>query len=81
MHVRPGEPGWASPAQWAALSESVGGRLVRVQSPFLVCEPDVGSPACVELGENLTDPFYIDQKRQPDPDPRLDWCRHQLRPN
>jgi len=60
-YVRPGEPGWPSPAEWAALSESVGGRLVQVQSPFVVCEPDVGSPACVELGQNLTDPFFIDQ--------------------
>jgi hypothetical protein len=24
--VRPGEPGWPSPAQWAALGQSVGGR-------------------------------------------------------
>jgi FAD/FMN-containing dehydrogenase len=59
--VRPGEPGWPSPAQWAALGESVGGRLVRVQSAFAVCEPDAGSSACAGLFQNLTDPFYIDQ--------------------
>jgi FAD/FMN-containing dehydrogenase len=59
--VRPGEPGWPDPAEWAELGKSVGGRLVQVQSPFLVCERDVGSAACVELAQNLTDPFYIDQ--------------------
>ena len=59
--VRPGEPGWPSPAEWAALGESVGGRLVQVQSAFTVCEPDAGSAACADLFQNLMDPFYIDQ--------------------
>jgi FAD/FMN-containing dehydrogenase len=59
--VRPGEPGWPSPAQWAALGESVGGRLVKVTSAFTVCEPDAGSAACTNLFHNLKDPFYIDQ--------------------
>jgi FAD/FMN-containing dehydrogenase len=59
--VRPGEPGWPSPAEWSALRESVGGRLVRVQSAFTVCEPDAGSAACSDLFQNLMDPFYIDQ--------------------
>ena len=59
--VRPGEPGWPSPAEWAALNESVGGRLVQVQSAFTVCEPDAGSAACGDLFQNLMDPFYIDQ--------------------
>jgi FAD/FMN-containing dehydrogenase len=59
--VRPGEPGWPGPAQWAALGQSVGGRLVQVRSAFTVCEPDAGSAACADLFKNLTDPFYIDQ--------------------
>ncbi|HEX6526153.1 MAG TPA: FAD-binding protein [Streptosporangiaceae bacterium] len=60
QHVRPGEPGWPGPAEWAKLSESVGGRLVKVQSPFDVCVPDAGSSACAELFQDLRDPFYID---------------------
>jgi FAD/FMN-containing dehydrogenase len=60
-YVRSGEPGWPDPAEWAALSQSVGGRLVKVQSPFAACEPDAGAAACAELFQNLTDPFYIDQ--------------------
>jgi FAD/FMN-containing dehydrogenase len=59
--VRPGEPGWPSPAEWAALRESVGGRLVQVRSAFTVCQPDAGSAACSDLFQNLMDPFYIDQ--------------------
>jgi FAD/FMN-containing dehydrogenase len=55
--VRPGKPGWPSPAQWAALGESVGGRLVQVQSAFTVC--GAGGAACTDLFQNLLDPFYI----------------------
>jgi len=60
--VRPGEPGWPSPEEWAALGERVGGRLVQVQSAFTVCEPNAGSAACTALFQkDLLDPFYIDQ--------------------
>jgi FAD/FMN-containing dehydrogenase len=58
-HVRPGEPGWPDPAEWAKLRRSVGGRLVKVRSPFEACTPDPGSPACTELFQNLRDPFSI----------------------
>jgi FAD/FMN-containing dehydrogenase len=59
--VRPGEPGWPSLAQWAVLGRRVGGRLMRVESAFTVCEPDAGSSACTGLFKNLLDPFFIDQ--------------------
>ncbi len=58
--VRPGEPGWPDPAEWAELGESVGGRLVAVQPPFGVCKPDAGAAACEDLFKNLLDPYYID---------------------
>jgi hypothetical protein len=54
-----GEPGWPGPAQWAKLRKSVGGRLVKVKSPFAACTPDPGSPACTDLFQNLRNPFYI----------------------
>ncbi len=60
--VRPGERGWPGPADWAALRQSVGGRLVRVQSPFAVCEPGAGAAECADLFQNLLDPFYIQEK-------------------
>jgi FAD/FMN-containing dehydrogenase len=59
--VRPGEPGWPDAAQWASLGESVGGRLVAVQSPFAVREPDAGAPACADLFQNLLNPYFIDE--------------------
>jgi FAD/FMN-containing dehydrogenase len=57
--VRPGEPGWPDPAEWAKLRRRVGGRLVKVTSPFTACTPDPASPGCGELFQNLRDPFYI----------------------
>jgi FAD/FMN-containing dehydrogenase len=57
--VRPGEPGWPDPAEWAKLRKRVGGRLVKVKSPFDACTPHPGSPACTELFQNLRNPFYI----------------------
>ena len=61
-YVRPGEPGWPSPAEWAALGQSVGGRLVPVVSPLIAARQDPGSPATAELFQNLLrDPFYIQQ--------------------
>jgi FAD/FMN-containing dehydrogenase len=59
--VRPGEPDWPSPAQWAALGESVGGRLMKVTSAFDACDQDPGSAGCTDLFTNLLDPYYIDQ--------------------
>jgi len=57
--VRPGAPGWPVPAEWAKLGKSVGGRLVRVESPFAACTPGPGGPACTDLFQHLRDPFYI----------------------
>jgi len=50
--VRPGEPGWPGPAEWAKLREDVGGRLVQVESPFAACMPDPGGAACTGLFQN-----------------------------
>jgi FAD/FMN-containing dehydrogenase len=57
--VRPGEPGWPDPAEWARLRQRVGGRLVKVKSPFAGCTPDPGGPGCTELFQHLRNPFYI----------------------
>jgi FAD/FMN-containing dehydrogenase len=50
--TRPGEPGWPTETQWAALGEKVGGRLVKVQSPFT---------ANLLTSTNLQNPYYIDE--------------------
>jgi FAD/FMN-containing dehydrogenase len=53
--VRPGDPDWPSPAQWDALKQQVGGRLLKPQSPFA----DHASPGYAEALKHLTNPFYI----------------------
>jgi FAD/FMN-containing dehydrogenase len=57
--VRPGEAGWPDPAAWARLGRRVGGRLVKVTSPFAACTPDPASPGCGELFQALENPFHI----------------------
>src|SRR5271167_2800327 len=48
--VRPGEPGWPAAADWAKLSEAVGGRLAPVTMPDLT-DPDAKAL--------LGNPFYL----------------------
>jgi FAD/FMN-containing dehydrogenase len=61
FHVSSDKPGWPDPAEWAALGESVGGRLVEVRSPFAVCKPNARSAACANLFQDLLDPFFIQE--------------------
>jgi FAD/FMN-containing dehydrogenase len=53
--VRPGDPGWPSPAQWDGLKQQVGGRLLQPKSPFA----DPSSAAYGEALKHITNPFYI----------------------
>ena len=57
--VRPGEPGWPDPVEWARLRRAVGGRLVKVDSPFADCANAPAGVACTELFGNLGNPFFI----------------------
>jgi hypothetical protein len=57
--VRPGEAGWPNAAQWAALSQTVGGRLSKVTSPLTACAKAPDPAVCVELFKNLRNPFFI----------------------
>ncbi len=57
--VRPGEPDWPGPTEWERLSKSVGGRLTRVESPFVGCANTPGGAACADLFESLRNPFFI----------------------
>ncbi len=57
--VRPGEPGWPDPTEWARLSRSVGGRLTKVESPLVGCANVPGGEACADLFESLSNPFFI----------------------
>ena len=53
--VRPGDPGWPSPAQWDGLKQDVGGRLLKLESPFA----DPSSAAYAEALKHIKNPFFI----------------------
>jgi hypothetical protein len=63
--VRPSDPSWPSLAEWEGLSQAVGGRLVKVESPLAACVDKLDTPACQELLRNLRNPFFIGDR----------WCR------
>ena len=46
----------------ARLAESVGGRLLKVESPLSACVIDPESAACREALDNLRNPFYIEDQ-------------------
>jgi FAD/FMN-containing dehydrogenase len=54
--VRPGNPAWPTPATWDALKQRVGGRLLKLQSPFA---PDAPPAARAEALAQLKNPFYL----------------------
>jgi FAD/FMN-containing dehydrogenase len=57
--VRPGEPYWPTPAQWAELRVAVGGNLLEPRALFAPCVADAGSAACADVSQNLRNPFYL----------------------
>ncbi|HLZ75783.1 FAD-binding oxidoreductase [Phenylobacterium sp.] len=57
--VRPGDPGWPSATQWAALKTAVGGRLSKVSSPLTACAKAPDPAACEALFKSLKNPFFI----------------------
>ncbi|MEO6799084.1 MAG: FAD-binding oxidoreductase [Rhodanobacter sp.] len=54
--VRPGDRAWPNPATWDGLKQRVGGRLLKLQSPFA---KDASAAARAEAVENLKNPFYL----------------------
>jgi FAD/FMN-containing dehydrogenase len=56
---RPGEPGWPGEAEWEALKAKVGGRLLKLGSPFDACRAAPGDPECSALFRTLKNPWAI----------------------
>ncbi|OOG58240.1 FAD-linked oxidoreductase [Rhodanobacter sp. B05] len=54
--VGPGDRAWPAPATWEALKQRVGGRLLKLQSPFA---PDAPAAARAEALQQLKNPFYL----------------------
>jgi FAD/FMN-containing dehydrogenase len=57
--VRPGDPGWPSAAEWGRLKQDVGGRLLKLESPFANCTATSTTAACREALQHIKNPFYI----------------------
>ncbi|CAA0101712.1 Mitomycin radical oxidase [Mycolicibacterium vanbaalenii] len=54
--------GLPTEAEWAALREEVGGRLINVESPLTSCTADMTSDDCSSVLENLRNPFWIEEQ-------------------
>jgi FAD/FMN-containing dehydrogenase len=57
--VRPSDPAWPKPAEWARLSEEVGGNLIEPRALFAACETAPEGRACVDVEKSIRNPFYI----------------------
>ena len=57
--VRPSDAAWPSETNWARLSQDVGGRLVKVQSPLAACIDTPSSANCAHLFEKLRNPYFL----------------------
>src|SRR5271165_1957024 len=57
--VRPSDPGWPDAASWAGLNQDVGGRLIKVPSPFDPCRDMPQGAACRDLFRELKNPYFV----------------------
>lgn len=57
--VRPFDPEWPTAAEWEALSDSVGGRLVPVGAPLEACARASDGGLCDSVLADLSNPFFI----------------------
>ncbi|MGN6119285.1 MAG: FAD-binding protein [Rhodanobacter sp.] len=54
--VRPGDPAWPDADAWETLRQQVGGRLLKLQSPFA---PGATAAARAEALAQIKNPFYV----------------------
>ena len=57
--VRPGDARWPSQARWNVLSNSVGGRLVRIEDPLAECRHAPEGPACQAFLKEMKNPYFL----------------------
>ena len=57
--LRPGEPGWPAAAEWEQLKRQVGGRLLKLASPFASCGTTPPDSACTQVLKQLDNPFAV----------------------
>jgi FAD/FMN-containing dehydrogenase len=56
---RPGDASWPANEAWAALSRSVNGNLIKVDSLFAPCVSEPAGAACKDVAQNMRNPFYL----------------------
>ncbi|MFC5436459.1 FAD-dependent oxidoreductase [Rhodanobacter umsongensis] len=57
--VRPGDPGWPLATQWKQLERDVGGRLLKLEPPFVRCTTSPTGGDCAEVLKQLDNPFAL----------------------
>ncbi len=57
--VRPGDAGWPSQQAWEKLRQDVGGRLIKLASPFEACIGSSDGVGCTQLWRSLQNPFFL----------------------
>jgi FAD/FMN-containing dehydrogenase len=57
--VRPGDPGWPSPAAWEMLDRAAGGQLIKVRPLLAPCETEQAGTSCLDLLQKLKNPYFI----------------------
>jgi hypothetical protein len=59
QRVRPVDAEWPGKESWQRLNLAVGGNLIQVQSLLAPCAGQSNSPACVDVTQQLYNPFYL----------------------
>lgn len=59
QRVRPSDPAWPQPADWARLNAAVGGNLIEPRALFAACGTGADGMACVDVEKSIRNPFYI----------------------
>jgi FAD/FMN-containing dehydrogenase len=57
--IRPADPDWPGQELWQSLNQAVGANLIEVQSLMAACTGGSNSPACVDVTQQLHNPFYL----------------------
>ncbi|WP_266172105.1 FAD-binding protein [Dyella subtropica] len=57
--VRPSDPGWPSATAWDGLKRNVGGRLLKLESPFAHCQGTTSDAVCADALKHLDNPFAL----------------------
>ena len=59
VRMRPGQPGWPDATEWEHLRRQVGGRLLKLESPFARGDASNPDSPCARALEQLDNPFAV----------------------